>query len=123
MNKRNQQSEPMNNAESQQQFQLNRSNQAPVLIQDEEEEGSGTQSNRPNSSRNMHPHRAGRIRRQRQFSTALQIMAGFDDDAQQQTSKPAAMATVSNSLSTQADDDDDDDNGDDELLSYVAFRR
>jgi len=82
----------------------------------------------------QHPHRVGRVRYNRQFSTALQIMSCEGDHASATTSvssskqKDGCDDVASTNRKNDSDHDDNvDDNGGDEgteeLLSYIAFRK
>jgi hypothetical protein len=55
----------------------------------------------------QHPHRAGRIRRDKQFGSSLYVVGGEEEPAQEQNSAYDFL---------NSDDDDDD------LLGFVAFK-
>lgn len=65
-----------------------------------------------------HPHLTGRIRLDRRFGSALEIISGGTDDfsGPPESNQPTAYKTTNSPI--MFDDDDDDD---EELLSYVAF--
>jgi len=76
----------------------------------------------------QHPHRAGKIRRPRQFSTALEIISGKEveesaEDSGSQLAQTRCDTRLENEQFNQAQvdiEEADDDNCDD-LLSFVAF--
>lgn len=94
-----------------------------------------------NSLERQHPHRVGRIRVDRQFSTALEIMSTAEEsqvqnptwsgvvDSTAPVSSSNSQTTTSRnlpqptSLAARLDDLDDSDDSDDELLSFVAFSK
>jgi hypothetical protein len=74
---------------------------------------------RNHDDRVAHPHLIGRVRLDRQFGSALEIISGGTDDflGPPESNQPTAYKTINNPIVFDDDHDDDDD----ELLSYVAF--
>ena len=119
----------------------------PVLIQDEDDYEEG-EPRRPRSSTKQHPHRSGRIRKQGQFSTALQIESGVNDNTDENSNirdndgiglnnhhsnfllnsqemqeriTNIARGHIRRNNSNYEDDEDDDD--DDTLLKFIPFAK
>jgi hypothetical protein len=71
------------------------------------------------ADRVAHPHLTGRVRLDRQFGSALEIISGGNGDfsGPPESNQATAYKTINNPILLDDNDDDDDD----ELLSYVAF--
>jgi hypothetical protein len=69
-------------------------------------------------AREAHPHLTGRVRLDRQFGSALEIMSGREE-GRTESNQPTVYNTINNSVVL----DDSDDGDDDDLLSYVAFSK
>jgi len=118
----------------------------PVLIQDEDDYEEGEPS-RPRSSTKQHPHRSGRVRKRGQFSTALQIESGVNDNTDENSntwdsncielnnnhsnflsSSQKMQERITNIARGQirrknSNNEDDEDDDDDALLKFIPFAK
>jgi hypothetical protein len=69
-------------------------------------------------AREAHPHLTGRVRLDRQFGSALEIISGREEGPTESNQR-TVYKTINNPIVLDDSDDDDDD----DLLSYVAFSR
>ena len=115
----------------------NDNNNSPVLIRDDDEEEEfhynkvhdEKMMSRPTSSRRQHPHRAGRVRSNRQFSTSLQISIGDNEENNNGTSTStysidhplASLRKNNNNGNGNAKDDIIESDDDDDILTYDPF--
>jgi hypothetical protein len=78
----------------------------------------------------QHPHRTGRIRRDRQFGSTLEITDGVsrswhetdtfpEEDGAHETTPPRTTSTLDQVVQALEDDDDEDE----ALFSYTAFSK
>lgn len=71
----------------------------------------------------QHPHRAGRIRVDRQFTSNLEIFAGSATEYLQQNHEDPPTAAPQRHLPSEIQSILDDDDSDDDLLEFVPFSK